>query len=156
MAWRTAVHEDGPMSRPLRHAPSPRRASKRSPLTRLTTSAASGPSASTAHSEVANQGIPCAALVEPSRGSTTTSNGRSALLQAALLRQHADPRSPEDGQRRGVRGQVGVVLTGRRPGQAPVPHPRQRGADGLDHLVQQGHRLSGRHRSARPRHDPSR
>ena len=156
MAWRTAVHEDGPMSRPLRHAPSPRRASKRSPVTRLTTRAASGPSASTAHSEVANQGIPCAAFGRAVEGVDDDEQRPLGLLQAALLRQHAHPRSPEDGQRRGVRGQVGVVLTGLRAGQAPVPHPRQRRADGLDHLVQEGHHLSGRHLSARPRHDPSR
>ena len=52
--------------------PPPRIAAYRSPVARLVTTEASGPSASTAQSDAANHGRPSEALVEPSTGSTTT------------------------------------------------------------------------------------
>ena len=44
----------------------------RSPVAPLATSAQRGPSASTAHNEIAQYGIPREQFVEPSTGSTTT------------------------------------------------------------------------------------
>ena len=63
---------------PSSRAPPPRTASKRTPDAWLTTTAARGPSASTAHRLVAYHGMPRAALVEPSTGSITTTTSRSS------------------------------------------------------------------------------
>src|SRR4051812_28953755 len=72
-----SVAADGRIARPSWNAPPPRTASKRRPVARVTTSAGSGPSPSTAQRLVANQGMPRRALVEPSTGSITTSTSRS-------------------------------------------------------------------------------
>ena len=72
---RSSRAPDGAIGSPSQRAPPPRTASKRAPLARLTTRAASGPSASTAHRLVANHGMPRLAFVEPSSGSSTTVTG---------------------------------------------------------------------------------
>src|SRR3954467_15126933 len=63
----TDEQPDGRIGTPSRRAPPPRTASNRVPVAWFTTTAAnaSPPDRSTAHSEVANQGSPRAALVDP-------------------------------------------------------------------------------------------
>src|SRR5918995_2200769 len=60
------------IARPSHSAPTPRTPTKRSRVAWLTTTPAAGPSSSTRHSADAYQGTRREALVEPSRGSTTT------------------------------------------------------------------------------------
>src|SRR4051794_3106002 len=57
--WFSAVFVEGVSGSPSTVAPAPRSARKVVALARLTTSAATGPSASTAHRLIAYQGMPC-------------------------------------------------------------------------------------------------
>ena len=63
---------DGASSSPSRHAPPPRAAVVRTPVAWFVTRAQSGPSASTAHSEMDQYGMSREQFVEPSTGSRTT------------------------------------------------------------------------------------
>jgi len=65
------------MGLPSTVAPPPRTAANRVPVAWFTTSATRGPSRSTTHSDVAHQGRPADAFVEPSTGSSTTIRSRS-------------------------------------------------------------------------------
>ena len=127
--------------------PAAARASKRTPRARSATTAATGPSPSTAHSDVANQGTPRSALVEPSSGSTTTTTptpSRSAGSQATLLGEDAHAGGGQDGEDGGVGDEVGPVLTRARTGQAPLAAGGKGGGDGISSSVeqcQQGRRL---------------
>src|SRR5579875_57405 len=71
----------GDTGAPSRRDPPPRTASKRVPVAWLATTAASGPSRSTAQRLVAHQGKPRQALVDPSTGPPTTTTDLSRAWQ---------------------------------------------------------------------------
>ena len=77
--------------------------------------------------------MPRAALVDPSRGSSTTSTGRSAQ-QAALLGKHAETGPVEHGDPGGVGGEVrgrpALVLPA--PSRPPEPSDAARAGRGME------------------------
>ena len=142
MAWPSCSHPDGRIGLPSRRAPPPRTASKRMPDAWFTTTAARGPSASTAHRLVAYQGIPREALVEPSTGSITTTRGRSTPVGARLLGHDTEPGGVEHRHGGTVSGQVRPVLAVAGSGQTPVAqtpeglgHRRGRGVKHLEQSI---------------------
>src|SRR5579875_3409247 len=72
---------EGRIGRASRNAPSPRTAWYRTPETWWTTSAARAPASSSTQRLVEYRGMPSAALVEPSTGSTTTTREESGPLR---------------------------------------------------------------------------
>ena len=71
----------------------------------------------------AYHGMPREALVEPSTGSTTATNGRLGPMQAALLGEHPDPRLVQHLEDGPVGRQVDGVLARALAPAAASPRP---------------------------------
>ena len=135
---------------PSRRAPPPRTASYRVPWTRSTTSAATGPSASTAHRLVANHGMPRGRVGRPVERIDHHGHGRSGWCRPLSSLSTPTPAATSTSSAAASAARSLWCWPGIVSGQAPVDLARQ-GLDDRGRRRRAGSRAARRDRGRRSR-----